>query len=112
MISIQQALQGVSKYIDTEMLPHMTGAKKVGVGIYTALVLQNAAGAVEKFKTHPAIAMLNVIDSNNMLDVDALYKAAFPLFAEKQRVNVPIIGELVFDQSDVEKLYRYMKGGA
>lgn len=112
MISVQQAIQGVSRYIDTEVLPHMTGAKKVGVGVYTALALRNVAGAVDKFKTHPAIAMLNIIDDNNMIDIDALYNVAMPMFAEKQRVNVPIIGELVFDQNDVEKLYRYMKGGA
>ena len=111
MISLQQAQQGISRYIDAEILPHMTGIKKVGVGVYTALVLQNAAGAVEKLKTHPAISMLNVIGENNMIDVDALYKVAFPMFAEKQRINVPVIGELVFDQSDVEKLYRYLKGG-
>lgn len=111
MISVQQAIQGISRYIDAEVLPHMTGAKKVGVGVYTALALRNAAGVVDKLKTHPAIAMLDVIDANNMIDVDALYNVAMPMFAEKQRINVPVIGELVFDQSDVEKLYRYLKGG-
>lgn len=110
MISVQQATQGISQYLDAEVLPHLSGAKKVGAGIYIALALQNAAKTVDKFKSHPAVAMLNIIDDKNMVDIDALYQVAFPMFAEKQRITVPLLGEMFFDQQDVEKIYRYMKG--
>ena len=110
MVTIQQAQQGISRFIDNEVLPHMTGIKKIGLGMYSALALQNAAGALEKLKTNPAIAMLNVIDDNGMIDIDALYNVAVPMFAEKQTFDLPVIGSVTFDRNDVEKLFRYIRG--
>lgn len=109
MITITQAQAGLMRYIDAEILPHLTGAKKIGAGIYVALAARNFPGVIEKVKQHPAVAVLGVVDGE-MIDIDAVYNAAMPLFAERQKVTIPAIGDITFDQSDVEKLYRYMKG--
>lgn len=109
MITIAQAQNGLMRYIDAEILPHLTGAKKIGAGIYVALAARNLPAAIERYKTHPAIAVLGLFDGEN-IDIDAAYNAAMPLFTERQKVTIPAIGDITFDQSDVEKLYRYMRG--
>ena len=108
MVTIAQVQNGLMKYLDAEILPHLTGATKVGVGIFAALASRNIA----QYANHPAVAMLNVIDGNGMVDIDAIYSAAMPMFATPQKISIPVVGDFTFDQSDVEKLRRYMEGNA
>lgn len=113
MVTMQQAQQGILKYIDMEIMPHLSGLKKVGLGAYVALAAKNTTGIVEKYKSHPAVEVLGVIDGENNVDIDRLYQATAPMFADGQKVTltIPLIGELRLDREDVEKLYRYMREG-
>lgn len=112
MITMQQAQAGLLKYIDTDIMPHLSGIKKIGLGVYAGLAGQNIAAIMERYRKHPAIEMLGVVDENGNIDIDALYRAALPMFAEGQKtaINLPLLGELTVDKSDLEKLYRYMRG--
>lgn len=100
------------KYVDREMLPHLTGARKIGLGVYTALAADNVVSAAMKYKDHPAIAMLPVVDADGNVDIDKLYQAVYPMFSDgqKQAINIPLIGEYQIDRADVEKLYQYIRG--
>lgn len=111
MVTMQQVKTGLVKYIDTDVLPHLTGAKRLGLGVYTALAANNLVGLMEKYREHPAVAVLDVIDADGNVDIDKLYQALDPMFStgERQSINIPMIGELIVDRNDLEKLYRYMK---
>lgn len=113
MITTIQAKNGLVKYIDNDMLPHLTGVKKIGLGIYTALAADNLVNAMEKYREHPAVAMLGVVDADGNIDIDRLYQAAAQHFQQGERVSIdiPLIGPYTVDKSDLESLYRYMKGG-
>lgn len=113
MVTMQAAKNGLVKYIDNDILPHLTGLKKVGLGVYTALAANNIIGLMEKYKDHPAVAVLDVIDENGNIDIDKLYNVSAPMFAngEKQMINIPMIGDMTVDRTDLEKLYRYIKEG-
>ena len=112
MVTMQQVKTGLVKYIDTDVLPHLTGIKKLGLGVYTALAANNVVDLIEKYRDHPAVAVLDVIDTDGNVDIDKLYQAIAPQFAngEKQVINIPLIGDMTVDKSDLEKLYRYIKG--
>ena len=112
MVTMQQVKTGLVRYIDTDVLPHLTGIKKLGLGVYTALAGNNVVGLMEKYREHPAVAVLDVIDADGNVDIDKLYQAIAPQFAngEKQLINIPLIGDMTVDKSDLEKLYRYIKG--
>ena len=111
MATINQVKTGVVRYIDNDMLPHLTGAKKVALGVYTALAAENAAKIAVQFAKHPAVSVLAVIDENGNVDIDRLYRSAAPMFSNGQRVllHIPVIGDYTVDNTDVEKLYRYIK---
>lgn len=112
MVTMQQVKNGLVKYIDTDVLPHLTGIKKLGLGVYTALAANNVVDLIEKYRDHPAVAVLDVIDTDGNVDIDKLYQAVAPQFAngEKQTISIPLIGDMTVDRTDLEKLYRYIKG--
>lgn len=85
----------------------------LGLGIYSALAAQNVTGMVMKYKDHPAIEVLNVVDKEGNVDIDRLYQAAAPMFAngERHTITIPLIGDMTIDKTDLEKLYRYVKEG-
>lgn len=111
MVTINQVKTGLMKYIDTDMLPHLSGVKKVGLGVYAALAADNASRMVLQYKEHPAISVLDVVDKDGNIDIDKLYNAAVPMFSsgQKHSVNIPLVGEYVIDQNDIEKIYRYIR---
>lgn len=110
MATIAQVKNGLVKYIDAEILPHLTGARKVGLGIYTALAAENLEKTILRYAGHPAVAMLELIGADGNVDVSRLYRAAAPYFDEgsKQTVSIPLIGDFSLDRNDLEKLYRYI----
>ena len=56
--------------------------------------------------------MLGVMDDAHNIDLDKLYEAAIHAFADGDKItlSIPMIGDYTIDHTDVDKLYRYMKG--
>lgn len=112
MITLQQAQIGLVRYIESDVMPHLDGMKKVGLGIYAGLAGNNISTLISKYAHHPAVEVMGIIDDAGNIDLDAVYQAALPLFSNGQRVpiNIPLIGTLTVDKTDLDKLYQYMKG--
>ncbi len=108
MVTVKQVQTGIVRYVDNDLLPHLDGMKKIGLGIYMGLASENIGAAIQKYKDHPAVSMLNVVTDDGMVDIDKVYSVAKPMFENKQGVDLPLVGHVTFDKSDVEKLYRYI----
>lgn len=108
MVTVKQVQSGIVRYVDSDLLPHLDGMKKIGLGIYMGLASENIGAAIQKYKDHPAVAMLNVVTGDGMVDIDKVYAVAKPMFEQKQSIDLPLIGRVTFDGDDVEKLYRYI----
>lgn len=108
MVTVKQVQSGIVRYVDSDLLPHLDGMKKIGLGIYMGLASENIGAAIQKYKDHPAVAMLNVVTEDGMVDIDKVYAVAKPMFEQKQSIDLPLIGRVTFDGDDVEKLYRYI----
>lgn len=111
MATMTQVKTGLVRFVDSDILPHLSGAKKIGLGIYVALAANNLEARVYQYVNHPAVSMLDVIDANGNVDIDKVYQAAVPMFNAGQRVpiQIPMIGEYMMDMTDVEKIYKYIK---
>ena len=112
MVSMDQVKNGLIRYIESDIMPHLDGIKKIALGLYTGLAADNAVKMALQYTQHPAVAMLNVIDEAGNVDIDKLYNAVLPMFNDghKETIRVPLIGEFRIDRSDVESLYRYIRG--
>ena len=112
MVTIERVKNGVLRYIDNDLMPHLDGIKKIGLGIYANLASDNAVKMAMQYKDHPAIAVLEVMDESGNVDIDKLYHSVIPMFSsgEKLPIKVPVIGEFKIDRSDIESLYSYIRG--
>lgn len=113
MVTLQQIQRGLCKYIDTELLSQMSGLKKIGLGAYMALASNNLATLAANYIEHPAVKVLEITDPQGNVDIDKVYNVITPMFdaGAKHSVNLPIIGPVIIDRTDVDKLHRYIVGG-
>lgn len=92
-------------------MPHISGWKQVAVAAYITLAADNVVSMILSYKTHPAVAVLNLFDEKNNIDIDKAYKAITTGMKNdtKFEVKFPVIGKFVFDMTDIDKLYNYIK---
>lgn len=109
MISYTELQTRFARYVDAEILPHLTGGRKILLGSYTALAAKNAEVKLREMKDKPFISITGAVQENGV-DVDALWFAAAPYIDEPVPLTVPVIGDFRFGRGDWEKLYRYLKG--
>lgn len=105
MITVHQLRKGLEIYADREILPHLSNAKRVGVGIYLELLLNRLESEPALIFDHPAIKILGVTDGQN-IDLDKLYTAAVGRMdaAGPMEISIPVIGCFTFNRSDADKL--------
>lgn len=108
-VTIDQAMRGAVRFADNEIIPHLPGGKGIGAGIALALIMDGGRSRILALREHPAMKLMQIMDEQGNIDLDRLYNAARPKFENKLSVSVPFIGELKFDQSDVDKLYKYIQ---
>lgn len=108
-VTIDQAMRGAVRFADTEIIPHLPGGKGIGAGIALALIMDGGRSRILALREHPAVKLMQIMDEQGNIDLDRLYNAARPKFENKLSVSVPFIGELKFDQNDVDKLYKYIQ---
>lgn len=109
MVTIEQAMRGVTRFADIEVIPHLPSGKGVGAGIAIALLMDGGREQVLKLREHPTVKLMRVMDEQGNIDIDRLYNAARPRFEQKVTVTIPFLGDFTFNQNDVDKLYRYMQ---
>lgn len=112
MVRIQSIQNGTLKFIDNELLPKMQGWKKWTFGAAASLWLTNLPNVFQKIKENSFVGSLGIIDESGMINIEKLY-AEFYKQAERTPVtfDIPVIGQITLDKTDVEKLYAYIKEG-
>lgn len=108
-VTIDQAMRGAIRFADNEIIPHLPTGKGIGAGIALALIMDGGRSRILALRDHPAVKLMQIMDEQGNIDLDRLYSAARPKFENKLSVSVPFIGELKFDQNDVDKLYKYIQ---
>ena len=113
MVTIEQVKNGLTNYIDKEILPAMPGGKRFARGVGAALVVQNLEGTLLKYRENHLLAAMNVMDKGNNIDIDKIYAAATDTLKsmEKLSLDVPLLGVLTFRQGDLDALLAAIKEG-
>lgn len=112
-LTIEQVKNGLTKYIDNEILPSMPGGKRFAMGVGAALIMQNLEGTLLKYRNTPLLAAMNVMDDGNNVDIDKIYAAATDTLKGmgKLSVDMPLLGVLTFKQDDLDALLAAIKEG-
>ena len=110
MVTIDQAMRGIMRFADTEIIPRLPTGKGIGAGIVLALIMDGGKDQVLKLRDNPAVQMMQIFDDAGNIDLDRLYNIARPkMDGQKLPVTVPLLGEFKFDVNDLDKVYRYIQ---
>lgn len=112
MYEYNKVLNGIAKYIDTEIVDKISGWKKWVIGSGVGLALSNMTEVFNQLKNNEFVKLLNIIDKDDKIDVDKIYQEL-----KKQALkgaitfDMPMLGPITLNEQDVEKLYELIKEG-
>ena len=112
MVTYNQVVNGMTKYIDQEIINKIQGWQRWALGAGAGIIMTKGANIFNTLKANPIIKMLDVIDENDMIDIDTIY-TEIRKQAEKSPAtfNAPMIGTITLTKDDVDKLYSLIKEG-
>lgn len=108
MYHYHSVINGLTKYVDHELTPKMTGLNKWLFGTGAGIVASKGEHVFHALKDIPLMHTLELIEDEN-INVSCIYKELL-IQAEKGPIyiEIPMIGTLTLDKTDVEKMYRYI----
>ncbi len=109
MYNIEQVVNGITRYIDEDIISKTNGYQKWILGVGTGLIMNKSTELFNEIQKNPLIKSLGVIDGNE-IDVDLLYRE-FKKQADKGSItfDIPLGGKLTLDTNDIDKIYECIK---
>lgn len=99
-------MNGLAEFVDTEILSKIDDWRKWVFGAGVGLYLSQGKEMIEQLKENNLVKKMNLIDKNNKINVDLLYKEMKVQAAKSAIVfNIPTIGPLVINERDLDKIY-------
>lgn len=109
MVSIDRIQSGIARYLDTEIVPKMSGVNKWLVSAVASAYISDAPELLRKLNGNKAIVALNLIDEAGNVDIDKVYQHLKPIAAKcSAPITLPVVGTLTFTEQDVDSLYAYI----
>ena len=112
MIPYNQVVNGVTRYIDDEIIPKLEGWSKLGMAIVLSGAVKRGDTLVEQIKAIPVVKMIGIVDDENRVDIETIYKELKKQL-EKEPISMvlPGVGKVTFTHQDADKLYTHIMGG-
>lgn len=112
MTPFSQLQKGIANYLDNEVMPAFReeGWKRVAAGAAVALAIQRSEKFLPMIQNNSFAKTMELVDDKGDLDIEALIPVVkSQLQTEPMTIDVPMLGKLTFRESDVDKLYDYIR---
>lgn len=112
MVPYNKVINGITRYIDDEIVNKLTGPQRWIIGTGAGIMLMKSADIFNALKNNSIVKTMGIINANDEVDVELIYKE-LKKQAQKSAVtfDVPMIGALTLNEQDVDKLYNKIMGG-
>lgn len=114
MITQEQFIDGLYRYIRREIIPHMPNYAKLIAG---AMLLRNVGRIGDMLKSvadGSILHTLGVLEPDGMIDADLwcthLKNSMNEFCGGKADIDIPTLPTITFYEADVDALRRYLKG--
>ena len=104
-INTQQIQLGADKFIENEIARKAVGVNKFAVYFAMPIINKKITQYIESFSSNPLTK--EMFDENKNVDIDTVYNMAKSAI---QKSGQFVYYGIVFNETDVDKLYNYMKG--
>lgn len=109
LVPMSDVINGITNYFRSDVLPNLPtdGIKGFGVGFAAALAVNRIERIIRQLAELPIVAMLGVVDDQEMVDVDAMREAALQAMPEEGLgIQIGTQHKITFGADDVHKLYK------
>ena len=72
MVPYNQVVNGVTRYIDSEIVSKLTGWQRWAIGAGLGIAVSKGSHIMEQMRSIPMVKMLNIIDGD-MVDIETIY---------------------------------------
>lgn len=111
MVAYTKLINGLSKYVDEEIVNKLTGYQKWVIGAGAGIMLNKATNVFNTLKNNPLIKSMEIINEKDEIDIELIYRE---LKKQAQKgavtVEVPMAGVLTLNEQDVDKIYSMIVG--
>lgn len=114
MIHMTQVQSGVTKFIDRDLAPSLSGWDRVIVGAAGGLLAARLPEVLTQYAAKPVVAAMNLYNAETgTVDIDTVYRAMMPYIGtEPMPVKIPLMGiTMKIGRKEIDTLYAYMKEG-
>lgn len=105
-INTEQLQRAVTEYFNQEILSKTAGWKKFYMDFAFNVYKSKLTELINHLAENPLIKITGIIDENHFIDADALY--AHAKNAIQKSGQFELMG-LLFNESDIDKLYSHIK---
>lgn len=110
MYEYNKVINGIAKYIDTEIIDKISGWKKWVVGGGVGVMLSNTTETFNKLKNNEFVKVLNIIDKDDKINVEKIYREIKKQAKKSPATfDIPMIGAVTLNEQDVDKIYDFIK---
>lgn len=102
-VNIQQVQVGFSNYMDAEIIVKAASWDKLKFGFVKAIILKQIPNMFNEYRNNPLFK--DFVDSNGFINIDEFYSIAKSTIATTGQF---VASGLIFNESDVDKLYNYI----
>lgn len=113
MIAPEQFMEGILRYADKEIIPHLSTAGKWIAGTYVVMASSKYQTLINLLQDSPMIKPLGVFNAEGMIDEKSLFTALKESANKygKMTISIPVVGTLTFSADDVAVLEKCINGG-
>ena len=112
MVSKEQVFNGIIRYLDFEVMPHLPTYAKWGIGTYVTLLSGKFDKAYNAIIQSGALNIVDTATPEGLIDIDKLSVALAENANKygKWTVTIPGLKPMSFNQDDIILLKEYIKG--
>ena len=110
--TFEKVIDGISKYIDNEIYSGMNDLQEFAARVFIGRFISNEESFKNSLINNGFIRTFGIIDSDGMVDVDALMKDIKRELSRKEKlsISIPMFGTMTFVPSDVDAVYKTITG--
>ena len=101
-VNIEQAQRAIETYFNQEILSKAVGFKKFTTALAYGMFKDRISKILTTLATNNLVKMTEVVDDNQLIDIELLYRNAKEAIQRSGQFEVMGI---IFTESDVDKLY-------
>lgn len=104
-VNEMQLYSALNEFIEREIMPlgaSMDMTKQFLFGLKIGVVKHKIQSIIKSYINKDEMKILEIVDTNGLIDVEPIYQSAIDMMAKMQKVEV---GGFTFKESDLHNLY-------